>query len=584
MRPSTSFVRRPSAGNWLLLLLLLAAPAIVQAQFSYTTNNDGTLNLAQYSGSAGSVVIPNTTNGLPVTSIGSVAFFENRSLTNLTIGTNVATIGGQAFSYSSLAAVTIPPSVTNIAFGAFFNCNDLLAFTVNSNNPVYASAAGVLFNQSQTNLIEFPAGKAGSYAVPTNVTSIGVDAFFDCTNLTSIVIPASVASIGDYAFDSCSSLTVITVNANNSAYASVAGVLFNQSQTTLIQYPAGSAATSYAMPNSVTNIGNDAFYGSASLAHVTLGTNVTTVSAAAFENCHALVSVTFPGSVALVEEDAFAECASLTNVIIGAGVTNIQPQAFLGCTSLMAITVASNNPAFSSVAGVLFNQNQTTLFQYPAGSSGTSYAIPNSVTRIGEDAFLGSYNLTRIAIDTNVLSIADEAFLECFNLASITLPNSVTNLGFSIFFECYSLTNVTIGTGVTSLGFQVFSYCDGLTAIQFLGNAPAVGSDVFDNDNAATIYYLPGTTGWTTPFDGLPAAPWLPQVQTGPGSFGVYPNGFGFTISWAAGQTVIVQASTNLVQPGWSPVGTNILAGFSSPFRDPEWTNHPRRFYRLSSP
>jgi hypothetical protein len=572
------------AKKLLLLLFLSALPAVAPAQFTYTTNNDGSLNVSRYTGSAGAVVIPNTTNGLPVTSIGGTAFMECTSVTNVTIGTNVASIGGQAFSYSGLAAVTIPGSVTNLAFNALFDCDSLAAITVNTNNPVYSSVAGVLFNQNQSTLIEYPEAKAGSYIVPGSVTNLADYAFSGCTNLTSVSIPASVAGIGNYVFYGCSSLTAISVATNNPVYSSVGGVLFNESRTTLIQYPPGSAANPYAIPNSVTNVGSEAFYGSAGLVGVTIDTNATVIGTAAFEYCPELASVSLPDSVAVIGGDAFAECSGLTNLAIGAGVTNILDQAFLGCTSLLTISVATNNPAFTSVGDVLFNQNQTTLVQYPAGNSATSYVIPNSVTHIQDDAFMRVYSLTGITLGTNVASLGDGVFSQCYNLARVTIPNSVTNLGFSTFFECYSLTNVTLGTGVTTLGFQDFAYCDNLAGIYFPGNAPAFDSDVFDNDSAATVYYLSGTAGWGAQFDGLATAPWLPSVQTGDGSFGVHANGFGFTINWANGQTVVVQASTNLVNPVWSPAGTNVFTGASALFRDSQWTNNPRRFYRLSSP
>ena len=584
MRPSTLLVKGTRAKQLLLLLLLLAAPALVQAQFNYTINGDGSLNLARYTGSAGAVVIPNTTNGLPVTTIGDAAFFECASVTNVAIGTNVASIGGQAFSYSSLATILIPAGVTNIGFDAFADCIDLMAFTVDTNNPVFGSVAGVLFNQNLTTLITYPGGKAGSYAVPASITSIGDDAFFECAKLTSVTLSANVTNIGNSAFYVCTGLTAITVDTNNPGYSSVAGVLFNRSQTTLIQYPAGNTATSYAIPDSVTNVANQAFFESASLVKVMIGTNVTIIGAAAFEDSPALASITFPDNVTLIEGDAFAECTGLTNVVIGAGVTNIQSQAFLGCTSLIGVAVATNNPAFISVANVLFNLSQTTLVLYPAGSSGTAYAIPNSVTHLGDDAFHGSYNLASVTLGTNVASIGDGAFSQCYSLTGVTLPNSVTNLGFSIFYACYSLTNVMIGTGVTSIGFQVFAYCSSLTGIYFQGNAPGGGPDVFDGDNLAIVYYLPGAKGWGTLFDGLSTAPWLPHIQTGDASFGVQADGFGFTIDWAPGRTVVVQASTNLVNPVWSPVGTNIFAGVSSAFRDSQWTNYPLRFYRLDSP
>jgi hypothetical protein len=563
-----------------LLLLLISPPLMAQAQFTFTTNSDGSLNIAQYTGPGGAVVIPDTTNGLPITSIGDAAFFEKTNLTSVTVGTNVAIIADQAFSYSSMTSVTLPASVTNIAFDSFLDCNRLTAITVATNNPDFSSAAGVLFNQNQTTLIGFPEGKAGSYAVPGSVTNIGVYAFYGSSNLTSVALSTNVNSIENYAFYDCQGLTAITVDTNNLSYSSVAGVLFDKSQDTLIQYPAGNAANTYSMPNTVTNIGIEAFFSCLNLTSVAMGTNVAIIGSAAFEYCPALASITFPDSVTVIGGDAFAECAGLTNIAMGTGVTNILSQAFLGCPGVIAIEVVAGNPAFSSVGGVLFNNNQTALVLYPAGSSGTSYAIPDSVTNIVGDAFMDAYNLASITLGTNVQSIGDSAFQECYRLTSITIPNSVTSLGFSTFYYCFSLTNVVIGSGLTSIGFQDFSYCFSLAAVYFTSNAPAMNSDVFDDDSAATAYYLPGTTGWGATFDDLPTAPWLPQIVAS----GVRTNQFSFYVDWASGQTVVVEGCTNLSHPVWSPLQTNMLTSSSWYFSDPQWTNHPSGFYRTSSP
>lgn len=577
-KPQTS--RITCTAKLLLLLLFLAPPLMAQAQFTFTSNSDGSLNIAKYTGGGGAVVIPNTTNGLLITSIGDAAFFNIDNLTSVTVGTNVAIIADQAFSYSSMTSVTLPASVTNIAFDAFLDCNSLTAIMVATNNPDFSSAAGVLFNQDETTLIGFPEGKAGSYAVPDSVTNIGIYAFYDSTNLTSVALSSNVSIIENYAFYDCPGLTTITVNTNNPDYSSVAGVLFDKSQDTLIQYPAGNAATSYIMPDAVTNIGMEAFYGCPNLVSVTMGTNVAIVGGAAFEYCPALASISLPNSVTVISGDAFAECSGLTNITIGTGVTNIQYQAFLGCPSVTAIVVAAGNPAFSSVDGVLFNKNQTALFLYPAGSSAISYAIPESVTNIVAYAFMDSINLSGLFLGTNVQSIGDSAFEDCFSLNSMTIPNSVTNLGFSVFYNDFNLTNVVIGSGLTSIGFQVFSYCVNLTGVYFTSNAPAMNSDVFDDDNAAVAYYLPGTMGWGAIFDGLPTAPWLPQIVAD----AVRTNQFSFYIDWADGQSVVVEGCTNLSNPVWSPLQTNMLTSNSWFFSDPNWTNYPIRFYRASSP
>jgi len=98
------------------------------------------------------------------------------------------------------------------------------------------------------------------------------------------------------------------------------------------------------------------------------------------------------------------------------------------------------------------------------------------------------------------------------------------------------------------------------------------------------IYYLPGTTGWEELFADRPTVLWLPQIQSGDSDFGVKNDQFGFNISWASDQIVVVEAATGLSNPNWTPVSTNTLTDGSSKFSDPQWTNHPARFYRLRSP
>jgi hypothetical protein len=199
--------------------------------------------------------------------------------------------------------------------------------------------------------------------------------------------------------------------------------------------------------------------------------------------------------------------------------------------------VDAANSVYSSLDGILFNKAQTTLIQFPGGRGG-SYAIPNSVTSIGQSAF---------------------EF--CTSLISVTIPNSVT-----------------------SIGDNAFYYCTNLTGVYFQGNAPTVATFVFTGATNVTVYYLPGTTGWGTTFAGRPVVLWNPLVQTGDASFGVRTNRFGFTITGASNLVLVVEAATNLANPAWIPVSTNTLTSGSSYFSDPEWANHPARFYRLRSP
>jgi len=251
----------------------------------------------------------------------------------------------------------------------------------------------------------------------------------------------------------------------------------------------------------------------------------------------------------IIGRNAFSYCNQLTDLMIPNGVTHIGNGAFV-YTGLSSVT------------------------------------IPNSVTSLGKQEFADCFSLTSVTIGTNVTILGDAMFANCTSLASVTIPNSITNIGNGAFYACTSLTGVTIGANVTSIGDEAFYGCSGLTGIYFQGNAPSLGPAVFYGDNLATVYYLPWTTGWGTPgtlFGGCPTALWLPQAQTGNASFGVLSNRFGFNITWASDLVIVVEASTDLANPVWTPVGTNTLIGGSSYFSDPNWTNYSGRFYRLRS-
>lgn len=214
----------------------------------------------------------------------------------------------------------------------------------------------------------------------------------------------------------------------------------------------------------------------------------------------------------------------------------------------------------------------------------TSVTIPNSVTTIGAGAFADCFNLTRVTIGNSVSSIGLVAFSECHSLTCVTIPDGVTSIKGGTFESCLSLVQVTIGKSVTNFADYVFSNCESLTGVYFKGNAPSVGSSVFDGADNATVYYLPGATGWGATFGGRPTELWKPVAQTSNASFGMRTNQFGFNIAWASGQVVVVEACTSLANPVWSPLQTNTLTSDSLYFSDPQWTNDPARFYRVRSP
>lgn len=275
-----------------------------------------------------SATIPGT-----VEKLGGWAFGYCSALTSLTIGNGVKTIGRAAFiGCTSLTSATVPASVTLVDDCAFAACTSMKTILVASGNTEYRSVDGVLFSYDKKHLIGYPAGKSNtSYTIPSGVTDIhqlalsdcnnlvsltipdsvwlidteaicqcsslssltignGVTkirgfAFAGCSSLTSVSLPASVTTVGGGAFQHCDSLTAIKVASGNMSFVSVDGVLFSKDKKTLVAFPAGKQVTSYTVPDGVTTVLSQSFYGSRELSSLVLPASLVTVEPEAFWNC-----------------------------------------------------------------------------------------------------------------------------------------------------------------------------------------------------------------------------------------------------------------------------------------------------------
>ncbi|MDR0667474.1 MAG: leucine-rich repeat domain-containing protein [Prevotellaceae bacterium] len=170
--------------------------------------------------------------------------------------------------------------------------------------------------------------------------------------------------------------------------------------------------------DSVTAIGDWAFYDCRRLTAVSVGRSVARIGGSSFAYCRGLTSLSLGVSVAAIGPDAFRACGSLTAVRLPASVRALSHYAFSDCRNLTAIRVDEGNPAYSSDGGVVFNKDRTTLVVYPAGKTG-DYAIPSSVTAIGWSAFAGCRGLTAVTIPDSVRFIGDFAFHQCLGLTTV---------------------------------------------------------------------------------------------------------------------------------------------------------------------
>ena len=493
--------------------------------------------------------------------------FLNSNLTEIILPESLSLIGEYAFQLcSNLVAINILAGVEEIGHLAFGQCKSLLDINVAEENKHYSSVDGVLFNKDKSTLIQYPAGKSGSYIIPNTVTTIAQGVFINsklteitipesvtnivhlafgyCNNLNKIIdlcsepqiideyvfdgvptdatvyvpkgckeaysqadnwnrfsnfvelpgagdtftvgdfkytilsdtgqdvsvaaanpttlsgevtIPATVTndgvvytvtSLADSGFSSCSNLTClnlpetitsvgqnafstraafvsINVSEENKYYCSEDGVLFNKDKIELIKLPAGRTGE-YTIPSSVQIIENSAFY-SSRISKATLQEGLREIQTGAFVNSN-LTEIILPESLSIIGVSAFQNCSNLVDITIPAGVEKIGVSVFRECMSLLDINVVEENKHYSSVDGVLFNKDKSTLIQYPTGKSGP-YIIPNTVTTIAVDAFVSS-KLTEITIPGSVTDILDGAFWYCDNLKKIIdlriEPQSIT--------------------------------------------------------------------------------------------------------------------------------------------------------------
>lgn len=349
---------------------------------NYVTNSDKTtVYVARQSDTlSGDLSIPDSVTfdlkTYAVTAIGESAFTGCTGLTILTIPVGVKKIGSKAFSgCSGLTSVVISDSVTSIGNYAFDGCTALTATLI-----------------------------------PGSVTSIGKYAFYECEGLTTMSIPASVRLIDEYAFSGCSGLTSLTIAEGVTSIGRNA-------------FYGCSKITSLTIPKSLAVIPYKGFQGCTSLTSLTITPGVKEIDKYAFSGCN-LTTLTIPEGITSIGTEAFYGNESLDSIAIPESVTSIGEAAFAACTSVLKFTVAMGQPRYSVVDGVLFNKDRTILVAYP-NAKGIGYEIPAGVTTIGNSAFGDCVTLAWVIIPGSVESIGTSAFAGCIGLKTIVCQKAI---------------------------------------------------------------------------------------------------------------------------------------------------------------
>lgn len=418
-------------------------------------------------------VIPNG-----VKYIGDYAFAGCAKLKSVKIPDSVTSIGKKAFSSCvNLSTVEIGSGVESIGEGAFYYCTNLNRITLKSNSRYYVSGNCLIEKETETLLVG-----TNNSVIPYGVRVIGEAAFSGRDRLRKVDIPDSVVEIREYAFIECVKLKTIN------------------------------------LPEGIETISSSVFYGCSNLENVIIPNSVSRIESRAFHGCEKITNIVIPDNITRIEYWAFQDCTSLRSVSIGKNVSSINSSAFAGC-NLDSITIDDENTHYYVEGNCLIGETSDNFYVREGEQwvwayehnitliTGTNNSIiPDSVTKIAENAFSGRKSLSSIVIPDGVTKIGSGAFSECTNLSTVEILGEIDSLS-STFENCKNLKNVNISGsvasidgafmgctslekiklpyGVTGIGSSAFSGCTNLYDIDIPDSITSIGRDAF----ADTAFY-----------------------------------------------------------------------------------------------
>lgn len=429
-------------GQKLIAAIVCSAGPLAAADLSdlqYLVSGGRVIITGSVLGASGTLVVPDTIDGYPVTQISGSAFAGRTGLTSVTLPSSITTMGDGVFrGCTGLVSVNIPGTIGVLPARTFYQCTNLKDVIYSPGisrieQEAFEGCTGLEhapIPDSVTSLGEGVFRNCGglvSIAVPGSLKSLGVFTFEGCVALSQVEIPEGVESGGSRAFSGCTNLTSITlpstvlevsgfineapalawvsVHPDNPTLRSIDGVVYSKDGETLVRCPQGRQAEHYVNPGTVT-IGARSFQYCHLLSRVMLENSVTQIQDMAFFGCRSLDSMDLPSGVIGMGIQSFADCVALKSVRFSETFTTWGIMAFSGCVSLTTFTVDEGNPVYRSRDGVIYDPTGLRLIWVPTGRTGT-FVIPDGVTGINSSAFMDCSGIVELIFPESITTLAN---------------------------------------------------------------------------------------------------------------------------------------------------------------------------------
>lgn len=321
------------------------------------------------------------------------------------------------------------------------------------------------------------------------------------THLKKVLWPNTMWEVGDAALNRCYELESFTLGSETNEIKSGAfeycTALSNIELTPKILYIdtrafANSGLTEISIPKEIETIANQAFYKCEALKKIDFSDGVKEIKEAAFSYCSALEEIHLSKVLTKIGKEAFYACSLLTEVTLPKKLINIGEDAFGACKALKEIKVEAGNTAFTSIDGVLFNKEKTTLLTFPFANT-ANYQVPVGTTKIAPSAFSECNKLASIQFPNTLIEIGSEAFYKCLKLENITFPNSITAVGEGALYGCEGLLQVELSKSMTIIPDNLLSKCTKLQKIKIPEGINKIANQAFSNCSSLTQVEIPAS-------------------------------------------------------------------------------------------